>query len=79
MKKKSPTPKVPKNRAPDKLPEPEQDRQTSAPRRPPGRFEALALALAALLTAGLVFATAAIKANQHEPKRAPCPCICAKA
>lgn len=74
--KKTPTPKVSKKHPPDKRPEPA--RPTIALKRPRGRFEAIALALAALLTAGLVFATAAIKANRHEPKRAPCPCICGK-
>ncbi len=75
--KRSPTSKVSKKHPPDKRPEPA--RPPIAPKLPRGRFEAIALALAALLTAGLVFATAAIKVNQREPKRAPCPCICAKA
>jgi hypothetical protein len=73
--KKTPTPKVPKKHSTHKGAEPEQERAQIAPKRPrvsPG-------SLVVALSAALVFATAALKANQHEPKRAPCPCICAKA
>jgi hypothetical protein len=79
MKKKIPTPKLSKKYAPYKRSEPEQARPPSTPRRPRGRFGALTLALVGVLTAALGFGTAALKADHHEPKRAPCPCICAKA
>jgi ferric-dicitrate binding protein FerR (iron transport regulator) len=78
MKKKIPLKKVPKIHAADKRPEPEQARPASTPRRPRGRFGALTLALVGALTAALGFVTAAIKADHHEPKQAPCPCVCGK-
>jgi hypothetical protein len=78
MKKKIPTPKVPKKHAPDKRPEPERARPTSGPRRPRARFGALTLALVSALTAALGFGTAALQARPPAPTVAPSPCICAK-
>lgn len=77
--KKSPTTKIPKKRPPDKDAEPEQKRAPIAPKRPRGYSGPIALALVGTLTAALIFATAALKANPREPRRAPCPCVCPKA
>ena len=77
----SPKPKVSKKHPLDnkKRPEPKQERAPFAQKRSRGLNGALALALLSVMTAGLVFATAALKATSREPKRAPCPCICTKA
>lgn len=77
--KKSPTPKVPRKRPPDKGVEPEQEQAPIATKSPRKYSGPILVALLGAFSAALVFATAALKAAPHEPKRAPCPCICAKA
>lgn len=59
--------------------EPEEDNPTSGPKRSIRPSRPLVVALVGAVTTALVLFTALIKAGEHAPKRAPCPCICPKA